>query len=105
MVSGRQDERDVLNTTDCPAIEHQATILHEQFVVLRRHRLDHRKLKLIDAAVRRLDRGEFGVCEECGDPIPPKRLQAVPWAAFCIACQDRFDLEEVQAEPDLLLTA
>lgn len=104
ILAGR-DELDVLNTTGAIALEDQAPVLHDQFIALRRHRLDHRKRQLIDDALVRLDRGEFGVCEECGEAISPKRLQAVPWAAYCIACQDQCDAKEVEAELELQLTA
>ena len=40
-------------------------------------------------AARRLDRGTFGICEGCGEPISEKRLDAVPWAKFCIPCHER----------------
>lgn len=48
----------------------------------------------IRVALAKLDRGEFGRCDECGDPISPRRLGAVPWAAFCLACQEGKDREE-----------
>lgn len=38
-------------------------------------------------ALERLDEGEYGVCEECGEPINPKRLAAVPWTDCCVGCQ------------------
>ena len=71
--------------------------MHDQFVALRHHRMERRKLKLIDAALERLDGGEFGICAECGDAIPFKRLEAIPWAACCVPCQERLgdaDCEE-----------
>jgi len=105
LLVGGRSELDVLNSTGIVALEDQAPVVHDQFVALRRHHLDRRKLKLIDAAIARLDRGEFGLCEECGDTISPKRLQVIPWAAYCIACQDQFDVEEIQLEPELQLTA
>ena len=51
------------------------------------------------AALRRIQEGSFGICQECDQDIHPKRLAAVPWATFCIRCQERIDgnLEEVQA--------
>ena len=73
------------------AAEDQAPLMHDQFVTLRQHRMDLRKLKLIDAALERLDRGEFGLCADCEEPIPAKRLKVVPWAAYCVPCQDRTD--------------
>jgi len=38
----------------------------------------------IEAALRRIDDGTYGVCEVCGKPIAPERLAAIPWARRCI---------------------
>ena len=43
------------------------------------------------AALRRIERGVFGICLDCEDDINLKRLAAVPWTARCIACQERQD--------------
>lgn len=48
----------------------------------------------IRAALKRVDRKEFGECIECGDAISVKRLQALPWAARCISCQERWDARQ-----------
>ena len=44
-------------------------------------------LEQVEAALQRLDEGTFGNCVRCGRPIPPERLDAIPWAAHCIDCQ------------------
>lgn len=46
-----------------------------------------KELELVEAALRRLDEGTFGRCLRCGQEIAPGRLEALPWAAYCIACQ------------------
>ena len=43
----------------------------------------------IDQALDRLDEGGFGTCTHCEKKITSKRLQAVPWARYCIDCQER----------------
>ena len=43
----------------------------------------------VEAALARLDEGTFGICVECGQPIPEERLEARPEAARCMACQTR----------------
>ena len=43
----------------------------------------------IEAALRKIEKGEFGVCESCGKAITVQRLKAMPWARYCIACQSR----------------
>jgi RNA polymerase-binding transcription factor len=48
-------------------------------------------LELVDAALQRLDDGTFGTCLRCGQPIATERLEALPWAAHCIACQSAID--------------
>src|ERR1700678_4577131 len=59
------------------------------------------QLRDVRASLRRIQEGSFGTCQRCDDDIHPKRLAAVPWATFCIPCQEavdnNLDLEEVQA--------
>lgn len=47
-----------------------------------------RLLDLIEEATKRIDAGTFGVCLECGERVPRKRLELVPWTAYCVACQE-----------------
>ena len=54
---------------------------------------DAKRLAQIGAALTRIDNGEFGICVDCGEPIPSKRLAAVPWAACCVRCQEIRDAE------------
>lgn len=49
---------------------------------------DRQLLESIDAALDRIDDGEYGKCINCGEPVSEKRLEAVPWARHCIRCQD-----------------
>lgn len=72
-------------------IEDQPPLVHDQFVALRVNRSDRRKLRLIDAALERMESGEFGECAECGEEIPAKRLRVIPWAMYCVPCQERMD--------------
>ncbi|HEY6067818.1 MAG TPA: TraR/DksA C4-type zinc finger protein [Gaiellaceae bacterium] len=41
----------------------------------------------IDAALKRIEDGAYGICSNCGKPISPERLEARPWATLCIDCQ------------------
>ena len=50
------------------------------------------------AALGRVDTHAFGVCLDCEEEISLKRLAAIPWAARCIACQERADQESVTAD-------
>jgi RNA polymerase-binding transcription factor len=53
-------------------------------------RQSHR-LRNARAALRRIEEGSFGICEQCDEEIHPKRLAAIPWAALCIHCQEALD--------------
>jgi RNA polymerase-binding transcription factor DksA len=46
-----------------------------------------RQLEDTEAALQRLDDGEYGSCAQCGQPIPAERLEILPAAKFCIGCQ------------------
>jgi RNA polymerase-binding transcription factor DksA len=43
-------------------------------------------LGLVNEALARVEKGKFGLCVECGDPIPKPRLQAIPYTRHCIVC-------------------
>ncbi len=47
-----------------------------------------RRIREIDIALERMDRGEYGICEECGGPIGEARLEVFPSATTCIRCQE-----------------
>jgi DnaK suppressor protein len=57
----------------------------------------------IDAALERIDDGEFGICLDCEEAISRKRLAAVPWAGYCLHCQELRDAGEATdiVEPKL----
>jgi DnaK suppressor protein len=49
------------------------------------------RLDEIDLALARLDDGSYGVCAGCSNEIPPRRLQALPFATLCVSCQSLAD--------------
>lgn len=50
-------------------------------------------LRLIEAALRRIAEGSFGVCVTCGVEIKERRLEALPWTQFCLRCQEVIEEE------------
>jgi RNA polymerase-binding protein DksA len=50
---------------------------------------EERLLQAIDAALRRIEDGTYGICRTCGEPIDPERLEALPWTTQCIDCKRR----------------
>lgn len=52
-----------------------------------------RTTKAVKTALKLLETGEYGICQECGEPINPKRLEAIPWTTLCVRCQEVYDSE------------
>jgi len=66
-----------------------STQSHEEWIFLNRNSLDVSLLRMIKDALVRIEESSYGVCQDCETPISIKRLDAVPWANFCVRCQDR----------------
>lgn len=49
---------------------------------------EQQALNMIDDAIRKIDEGVYGVCEDCDKAIPQKRLVAMPYARLCVQCQE-----------------
>lgn len=69
-----------------------------QVIASNRNRLRTQQLQQIAEALDRLAEApdEFGLCESCDEPIPPRRLELQPWARLCITCQSE---QEAQVAP------
>jgi DnaK suppressor protein len=61
-----------------------------------RERLAGRKAD-IERALEKIDTGTFGACERCGQPIPTGRLEALPFARYCVECQEIIDRDGAAA--------
>ncbi len=53
----------------------------------------------VDEAMRLLSEGRYGQCIECGKPIPPARLRALPFALRCLCCQERYETGRSAVQP------
>jgi DnaK suppressor protein len=49
------------------------------------------ELRAVEDAIERMSGDDYGICAHCEDPIEIKRLEAVPWARFCRACQEELE--------------
>lgn len=61
---------------------------------------ESRRLREVEAAQRRISEGRYGTCSDCEEPIPAKRLTAIPWASRCVRCQETADRVMSQIERD-----
>lgn len=64
-----------------------------QAIASNRNRERSERLGQIREALARIedDPEEFGLCEECEEPIRPRRLELMPWVTLCVACQEKFE--------------
>lgn len=67
----------------------QATGTNEVHVQLRLRQTDAKILQAIEEALTRIDKGTYGLCRDCGEPISAPRLQAIPWTRVCIHCKEK----------------
>ena len=72
----------------------QATIVEQTGLELRTRDRYRKLINKIDAALNRIDQGEYGYCEVTGDPIGIARLEARPIATMTIAAQEQHEMEE-----------
>jgi DnaK suppressor protein len=56
-----------------------------------------RSIHDIQSALARIETGGYGWCERCEEQIPPKRLDALPWARLCVGCQSAMEAETHQS--------
>lgn len=86
---------EISGPTDKPPDEvEQATSTFDQGLTLRMRDREARLIGKIRDALERLENGTFGICEECGEDIPVKRLRARPVTTLCIKCKREQEDEE-----------
>lgn len=104
----RDDLERVVSNRDAITIEKSADALDEvqhaaeRELAIRNLDRESNLLRSVRLALRRLDDGSFGICLHCEEEISAKRLNAVPWAAFCIQCQEQADRHREDGEDEML---
>ena len=84
-----QKAAQVVSRLDCPSDEGDLSQQHhEEWIFLNRNTIDIKLLREISSALHRIEEGTYGTCPECDEPISAKRLDALPWARFCVKCQE-----------------
>lgn len=61
---------------------------------------EKRKIEKIDDALERIEDGSYGECEECGVKVPKARLKVMPFAKYCVDCQERVERDEKYAREE-----
>jgi DnaK suppressor protein len=85
-VASKQSNEDPADGADGSAQQHIGSLLAE---------VENRELVCIDAALERMRKGEFGICQDCKISIPIARLNTLPYADRCIKCQCKVERQKV----------
>jgi DnaK suppressor protein len=75
----------------------RATTEHERVVELTIRSRESQEIKEIKEALGRIEKGQFGICTRCGQPISRKRLLLAPVSRLCTTCKS--EMEEAQRRP------
>jgi len=67
----------------------QASGNNEVHIQLKLKATDAKILQAIEEALTRIEKGTYGACRDCGEPIASARLNAIPWTRVCIACKEK----------------
>jgi DnaK suppressor protein len=67
----------------------QASGNNEVHIQLKLKQTDAKILQAIEEALFRMEKGTYGTCRDCGEPIAPARLNAIPWTRVCITCKEK----------------
>jgi DnaK suppressor protein len=115
ILENKQDELErIVRNRDAITIEKSADALDEvqhaseRELAIRNLDRESNLLRNVRLALRRINDESFGICLHCEEEISPKRLAAVPWAPFCIQCQEQADRNQEQGNDmleDILVNA
>lgn len=99
MVSRTEEDGRIADQDSAQDIADRAASSYTKEFLFSQSNNDRQLLQMVESALQRIREGSFGECINCGNEINPKRLEAVPWTRFCIACQEKKEkgeLEEIQ---------
>jgi len=97
LLMGSSDREDILIENAAEDFDRLQQQLNRE-VAIRNLDRESAMLKNVQAALARFDNETFGVCLRCDEDIPEKRLNALPWAAHCVKCQEIVDRQRAMGE-------
>jgi len=104
-LSGSLRNRDEIVIEKAPDALDEVQLAGERELAIRNLDRDSNMLRQIRRALARIADGSYGVCLHCDEEISPKRVAAVPWAAYCIQCQEQVDRHEIEVDDNADLFA
>ena len=97
-LSGALRNRDEIAIEKAPDALDEVQLAGERELAIRTLDRDSNMLRQIRRALARIADGSYGTCLHCDEDISPKRMNAVPWAAYCIKCQEQVDRHEIEVD-------
>ncbi|HVY91726.1 MAG TPA: TraR/DksA family transcriptional regulator [Bryobacteraceae bacterium] len=97
-LSGSLRNRDEIVIEKAPDALDEVQLAGERELAIRNLDRDSNMLRQIRRALARIEDGSYGICLHCDEEISPKRIAAVPWAAYCIKCQEQVDRHEIEVD-------
>jgi DnaK suppressor protein len=97
-LSGALRNRDEIAIEKAPDALDEVQLAGERELAIRNLDRDSNMLRQIRRALARIADGTYGICLHCEEEISPKRINAVPWAAYCIKCQEQVDRHEIEVD-------
>jgi DnaK suppressor protein len=104
-LTGSLRNRDEIVIEKAPDALDEVQLAGERELAIRNLDRDSNMLRQIRRALGRIEDGSYGVCLHCDEDISPKRIAAVPWAAYCIKCQEQVDRHEIEVDDNADLFA
>ncbi len=104
-LSGSLRNRDEIVIEKAPDALDEVQLAGERELAIRNLDRDSNMLRQIRRALNRIADGSYGICLHCEEEISPKRVVAVPWAAYCIKCQEQVDRHEIHVDESAELFA
>jgi DnaK suppressor protein len=104
LAAGFQDRSELTVENSADMLDNIQTAA-DRDVSVQRMNISTQILSDIREALSRLDKSEYGVCEDCEESIPPRRLDAIPWARVCVKCQETRDRRHGDGDDILSLAA
>jgi len=93
-----EDGRAAQDTDSAQDIADRASGSYQKEFLFARSNNDRQFLQMVEHALSNITEGSYGECEQCGNEINERRLDAVPWARHCIACQEKQERGELEQQ-------
>ncbi len=97
LLSGTSDREEILIENAAEDFDRLQQQMNRE-VAIRNLDRESKLLKEVNAAMKRVEEGSYGTCLRCEEEIPEKRMKAVPWAAYCVPCQEAIERQRAAGE-------